>query len=1279
MIDFEINKPCYFYPENISLEDRDKYSYLWQFDNQRDPVIGYRVSNIWTTPGTSKTVILTVIDINNPGLKTIYTNTYNVGLRDLTVPKSVTYGTAFTLTTNTEPVVGLLDTYTAGYGDSIIITPHLPVGATGTIDYYIGSTLTLTVSVSGGGTADPFVLTNLLHGGTNIIHAHFNSTSGIFTSLDSNTITQRITKITPTIHLLDSQTVHLAGNVESFIVFIYKYGTSIPDLRVSGTVDIFNGSTLLDTIDIIAGQATLATTAIPVGGPYAITAVYNGDTNFNTTTSNTLTITVAYGGPIIPSETDYLSPILTTEGYTFIWTMIATTAGDALSYAWIETSIPITTVMEALPYTGAAICHTAAISKPITMMDNGKYLTCVVMNSYGIAISTSAQFSVTPASISAPTVVTSPSSVVWVADPLTFTAVFTGSFLTFQWQTKSVYDIAWNDTGMPTSSPDPYTSILNDISFSKPSLSGMKYRCIATNSAGSATTAEATMTVAGAAPLVVSITVTPSTYTLRGMFDNKQFTAIATYDDASTADVTNSCIWSSSSPYMVAITTSTIMSFTFINAPGLASCVGSGSGSATITAQIGTIIGTATCYFTGYAISYLTVSPIASSVAVGYSLTYTCIAHWTSGVSGDVSKTVGWNSNNSGIATIGGHYYGTVAGNPTAYGVHTGTVTITATTGLGIFFGTPITASTTLTVTSPSSGPVEEIGFLLSNIAVNETDTITITSIASHFSTTGDTLVYSWIESPVTITSLNLATYIGSPIATGPSLTKIATMTDNGKYLTCVVSNSYGTITTNSATITVTPVVLTAPIVVTNPIDKTYTTDPPDGSTFTLTAEFTGSALSYQWEQKGYYDSSWYNSIMPTINTSTTSILTENTFDKSSINGMQYRCTATNSGGSITTTVATLTVVALPLEIISIAISPSSYTLKGTNDSIRLTATATYVDSSTGDITASCIWSSSAPTVASVLTASLIISPNNPPGTVIALSGSADVTITATAGLINGIATIHTNGFILSSIEVTPSTHSLIVPATYAYTATATWSDSSTGDISNTIGWTSSNTSVAKIGSYSGGILRGNPTATAVSNGTITITATNAIVGFSGIVITGTATLTVGSSGSGAYRPTSGSGVSSYSRGVDTTGITIDSTTLSTRSAHSTSGPGVYDMSVVSDFTGFSSSSTPVNGKLWINCQAISHYATNLGFDDTILGDSTSSISIDYTYSGGGDNLLGLVGDGTQAEGDYLVTPELVGIDLSTLSVTITLSVHTENCASTTATMGLYDMVFIIG
>ena len=97
--------------------------------------------------------------------------------------------------------------------------------------------------------------------------------------------------------------------------------------------------------------------------------------------------------------------------------MIATTAGDALSYAWIETLIPITTVMEALPYTGAAICHTAAISKPITMMDNGKYLTCVVMNSYGIAISTSAQFSVTPASISAPTVVTSPSSVVWVADP----------------------------------------------------------------------------------------------------------------------------------------------------------------------------------------------------------------------------------------------------------------------------------------------------------------------------------------------------------------------------------------------------------------------------------------------------------------------------------------------------------------------------------------------------------------------------------------------------------------------------------------------------------------------------------------------------------------------------------------------------------------------------------------------------------------------------------------------------------------------------------------------
>jgi uncharacterized protein YjdB len=87
----------------------------------------------------------------------------------------------------------------------------------------------------------------------------------------------------------------------------------------------------------------------------------------------------------------------------------------------------------------------------------------------------------------------------------------------------------------------------------------------------------------------------------------------------------------------------------------------------------------------------------------------------------------------------------------------------------------------------------------------------------------------------------------------------------------------------------------------------------------------------------------------------------------------------------------------------------------------------------------------------------------------------------------------------LVSIAITPPSATIAVAATQQFTATGTYTDTSTQDLTNTVVWTSSDTSVATINNASPYGL-----ATAVSAGTTTISAASGSV-----QSTGTITLTV--------------------------------------------------------------------------------------------------------------------------------------------------------------------------
>ena len=171
----------------------------------------------------------------------------------------------------------------------------------------------------------------------------------------------------------------------------------------------------------------------------------------------------------------------------------------------------------------------------------------------------------------------------------------------------------------------------------------------------------------------------------------------------------------------------------------------------------------------------------------------------------------------------------------------------------------------------------------------------------------------------------------------------------------------------------------------------------------------------------------------------------------------------------------------------SIAISPTSPTIAPANTQ-QFTATGTYSDGSTQDITTTVSWLSSLTSVATIKLHT---------GLANAISVGA-TSISANLGTVHSSTTLTVgSGATLQSITVTP-TVSIPIGATQQFTATGNFSDGSTQNLTTTATWSSSNTGVATVSNASGT----QGLASAVAAGTASITATSGS-------IAGSATLTV--------------------------------------------------------------------------------------------------------------------------------------------------------------------------
>jgi uncharacterized protein YjdB len=168
----------------------------------------------------------------------------------------------------------------------------------------------------------------------------------------------------------------------------------------------------------------------------------------------------------------------------------------------------------------------------------------------------------------------------------------------------------------------------------------------------------------------------------------------------------------------------------------------------------------------------------------------------------------------------------------------------------------------------------------------------------------------------------------------------------------------------------------------------------------------------------------------------------------------------------------TLTVTAATLQ--SIAVTPANPSItKGTP--LQFTATGTYSDTTTKNITTSVTWTSGTPSVATIA----------PSGLAAGVAAGASV-ITAAMPGVSGTTTLTVTAATLLSIAITPASPSLGVGAAQQLTATGTYSDATKQNITALVTWASGTTSVATV--TPGGLLSG------VAAGTSAITATSGSV-----------------------------------------------------------------------------------------------------------------------------------------------------------------------------------------
>ncbi|MBM2824374.1 MAG: Ig domain protein group 2 domain protein, partial [Dehalococcoidales bacterium] len=425
----------------------------------------------------------------------------------------------------------------------------------------------------------------------------------------------------------------------------------------------------------------------------------------------------------------------------------------------------------------------------------------------------------------------------------------------------------------------------------------------------------------------------------------------------------------------------------------------------------------------------ITVAPATPKVGVGATLTFTSTGNYSDGTMLALTD-VTWTSSDNGTATI-------ISTTGQATAKAQGTTNITATRG-------SVSGFTTLTVTGATLNTIT-VTPVNPSLPAGRTTQFKATGTYSDNSTLDITDQAAWTSSNITAATIVANTGRATGKVAGGSTTITATMPG---------------VTPGTTTLTV----------IAAELDSIAVTPANPSAAEGRTVQFTAT---------GTYSNNTTAVITNSVTWTTTAALTAN---------------ITSTGSALARAVGTVTITAIlsgksgettltvtPKELVSISVSPTTASLAA-GQKRQLSATGTYTDTTTADITSTVAWSSNNTAVASVSATGLATTYTAGLATITAALGAAT---SGTAAITVGIA-------VLDTISVTPVNPTIQPGSQLSFRAFGTYTDGTSTEITRDVNvtWNSVNQTVATIITSTGtsagrasGLVAGNTVIRATMSG----------------------------------------------------------------------------------------------------------------------------------------------------------------------------------------------------